>query len=448
MAQNPCPKFNKIMQLSRSQRSARHQRRRKIARRGALAAAALLASANPLSVATASAADPASWTFEEALAIRNTYEPLVNAKCSYDFICELSEYQELAKTVNAEALAGYILNSHALIVTSAMPKTGAIKVFYNDRNSLTPSRTQTESGLYTLLTSAEITLKFTNTDQTYVFTDVSQLLPQQEIEIIPEGLDLPENASLSQISYKLRNENGGSHSFRVSIETCTKEKTYVPEQGCRAIVHSSRGVIMQPVVVEKEPDPVGPANPDPTDPGTTSPDPSGPDTGNHETGQPDPVDPPVPSEPGNFGFTTLLPTELIQIAPVPQLSTPTLPHLPTVSPDAVDDPTNSAPTETDALAGLTPDASSDPLRQSETAAQNPALPLAPNTGRPLTAAALPKFRHLGLFALGLIILNTLFWCGYLLWQRLKLSFLPRRMYKIHKIPKKSRKTLDKTVIVR
>ena len=333
-----------------------------------------------------SAEDKNTWTFEEALAARDKYEAQVLAKCQIDTFCELSEYASLVKNNEPDAKAARTMASNSIIVTSMYPETGVIKFFYNDRASTLQNRIQSDTGVSMPLRSINIVWRFKNTDQTYTFTDVNQIIPQQEVEIAPEGLDLPDGAVLDSLNIKIETAGNDTSSNLPSTKRCLSSSDYAPGRECRVQVSGTLGFVHYPIV-PPQPEPTPEPDPDPDPEPKPEPEPKPlPDPEPRPEPKPDPDIQPDTDPDSDVKPNPIQPPFITPTLPYPILITP----IPSTSTDVSDGELNTSPHPLpDSLASVSPkDNTSQNDRQpsSTTNSVSPSIPLAPNTGRPRIAS--------------------------------------------------------------
>ena len=225
-------------------RHKRRARRRNSSHRGCymlLAASLLALGANLLPDAVF--AEKTVWSFEEVLAARDKYESQVVAQCDEMGSCELNAYQELAKNGEPDAKAAGMLAANGLLITYIHPETGVIKLFYNNRASLLTR----VNGQAKPVLIAEVTWTFTNSEQTYKFTDASQIIPQQEITLTPEGIDFSSGVTVDNISAKLSLEGGSSVSRTLGPQKCIEDSNYAPGKECRLVADAKLGFTLRPI---------------------------------------------------------------------------------------------------------------------------------------------------------------------------------------------------------
>ena len=257
-------------------RPKRRARRRDSSHRGRymlLAASLLALGANLLPDAVF--AEKTVWTFEEVLAARDKYESQVVAQCDEMGSCELNAYQELAKNGEPDAKAAGMLAANGLLITYIHPETGVIKLFYNNRASLLTR----VNGQAKPVLAAEITWTFTDFAQTYKFTDASQIIPQQEITLAPEGIDFSSGVTIDNISAKLSLEGGSSVSRTLGPQKCMEDSNYAPGKECRLVADAKLGFTLRPIgeatvvppTPDREDEDLGHTNPEATKPQYTTP---------------------------------------------------------------------------------------------------------------------------------------------------------------------------------
>lgn len=341
----------------------------------ALVGLVLSSSSNLLLTNLVSAEDQTSWTFEEALAAREVYEPQIREKCQTDIFCELTEYIELTQNKAPGAHAAYILASNSIVLTSFYPDTGAIKFFYNDRAAVLQTRNQTDAGLSMPLSSITLVWHFKDTDETYTFTDVDRIIPQQEIEIVPEGLHLTEANILESVEMKIETMGGDTPANTLSTNRCLSSPGYAPGRECRVQASATLGFVHYPVVPptpdpEPEPDTESEPKPEPQPESKPNPEPEPqPDINLEDSSTPNPIQPPF--------ITPTLPFPVL-ITPVPTTTSSDMPDrelgaLPDLMPTP--DSQTSATSKNDENTSIN-------QSRSVTTSTNPSIPLAPNTGRP------------------------------------------------------------------
>ena len=355
-------------------RHKRRARRRNSSHRGCymlLAASLLALGANLLPDAVF--AEKTVWSFEEVLAARDKYESQVVAQCDEMGSCELNAYQALAKNGEPDAKAAGMLAANGLLITYIHPETGVIKLFYNNRASLLTR----VNGQAKPVLAAEITWTFTDFAQTYKFTDASQIIPQQEITLAPEGIDFSSGVTIDNISAKLSLEGGSSVSRTLGPQKCMEDSNYAPGKECRLMADAKLGFTLRPIGEAT----VVPPTPDGED-GDTPPVifPSTPD----HMGQ------------GMGGYESDYGSEM-----TPQ--TPQLPQTPIV-PDSNHDSNANTDSSDSLLAGATHTNSNNPTDGNlENTNASTKIPLAPNT-----AAAPARFDRKQLlihFSLALTLFN-------------------------------------------
>lgn len=261
-------------------------------------------------------AESTVWTFEEVLAARDKYEPQAVAKCNGLGGCELNAYQDLVKNGEPDARAAGMLAANGLLITYIHPQTGVIKLFYNNRASVL---TRTDGQAKPII-SVRITWIFEKTDQTYEFTDASQIIPQQEITLKPEGVDFSSGVTVSKIDAQLTLEGDAKVSRKLGPQNCMDADEYAPGKECRLVADSAEGFVLRPTG-EATIVPPTPGRED-GDSGASSSKPTSPEPTNPESSSPQ--------------YTIPLPQDPTLITPVPTTPSVTPPIIFPPRPDDLD----------------------------------------------------------------------------------------------------------------
>ena len=187
-----------------------------------------------------------TWTFEEVMESRKKYEPEVDAKCNYDFVCELLTFNQYRDDGDLVGYSVGIFNSHPILITSFQPESGALKLFYNDRATTLMERFEGEYGVHAILETASVTLEFKKSGETYTYSNYEQIIPHQEIEFKPEGFEIPEGDYVSKIIIRLKT-NGARVLDGLEVANCVENDDYVVGKECSLRITVGKGPNYVPV---------------------------------------------------------------------------------------------------------------------------------------------------------------------------------------------------------
>lgn len=213
--------------------------------------------------AYAETSDDTSWSFEEALEIRKTYDKLIDDFCqsrlseeeaanekAYNWTCVRDEYGERSRNTDMEAKVANWQNMYPVTLTSINPSTGVVRVFFNNRAYRLGKRDLDENGQPTTqinnLQISWLRRQSPQVQEKLVFTDTEALIPQQEVKLrfvsnfAAHGGELIHNLD---VRYWARAEADGGmqeQSNPGDFGTCFTE-AYVEGMECRLRFKKSNG---------------------------------------------------------------------------------------------------------------------------------------------------------------------------------------------------------------